>query len=122
MSRTSIHAKIQESFRKRLFVFMALVFLIFIVIIIQLINLQIVNSNEYKLKARLNMEDYIPILAPRGEIYDRNFAKDIEKSNVVVSNRASFNITTVRAKFENDDQLEYSIKNLSHNFISIIVV
>ena len=40
------------------------------------------------------MENNIPIPAARGDIYDRNF-KEGEKNVVIVSNRPSFNITTI---------------------------
>ena len=79
-------------------------------LLLQLINLQLIQGKEYKTKARLNMENNIPIPAARGDIYDRNF-KEGEKNVVIVSNRPSFNITTIPAKFKSKKKL-YEILDL----------
>lgn len=120
MAHSSIRSKMQEAFRRRIYVFIVGVAVYFIVILLQVINLQLFNGSDYKLRAKLNMEDYIPIPASRGEFYDRNYNEDDKKNSVIVSNRPSFNITTVRAKFKNADELKLTFQNLS-NLVSFDV-
>ena len=85
----------------------------FLVLIIQIINLQLIHGSEYKQKSKSNMENYIPIPASRGQIYDRNYSND-NKKVVLVSNRPSFNITLVAAKFKTKKKLHEVIENLSN--------
>ncbi len=77
---------------------------VFAILALQLINLQIVQGKEYSLRATRNMENNIPIPAPRGEIYDRHFQKGVS-GTVIVSNRPSFNLTTIPELFKSDDEL-----------------
>ncbi len=99
MVQTSLRARMLEAFRFRMYFFMSAAAVLFLVLVIQLVNLQVVQGSEYRVKSRLNMENYIPISASRGDIYDRNFSKD-RNNVVIVSNRPSFNLTTIPAKFE----------------------
>ncbi|MBP7737186.1 MAG: penicillin-binding protein 2 [Spirochaetes bacterium] len=89
----------------------------FAALLLQLINLQLIQGKEYKAKARLNMESNVPIPAARGDIYDRNF-KDGEKNVVIVSNRPSFNITTIPAKFKSKKKL-YEILDLMSRLFDV---
>ncbi len=100
-----------EAFRFRMYFFITVVSLIFLALIIQLINLQIIHGSEYREKSRSNMEDFIPIPATRGEIYDRTFAGS--KPGVsIVTNRPSFNITTIPARFRSRKDMNRVIGNL----------
>ena len=115
MVQSSIRARMLEAFRFRMFFFITIAGIAFVILIIQLINLQIIHGSEYKIRSRLNMENYIPIPATRGEIYDRNYR--IGKGGVViVSNRPSFNIVTIPAKFKSKKKLRDVIVNLSKLF------
>ena len=104
LMQSSLRAKLQEVFRLRMYVYMVATAVAFGAMLIQLINLQLIQGREYMVKARINMESNIPIPAARGDIYDRNF-KEGEKNIVIVSNRPSFNITTVPAKFKSKKKL-----------------
>ena len=95
-----------------MFVFIIGVSIVFIIIFIQLINLQIVHGSEYILKATINMENNIPIPAPRGEVYDRNFKKG-QSGAVIVSNRPTFNLTVIPENFSSNDQLRETLSRLS---------
>ncbi|MDQ3194146.1 MAG: penicillin-binding protein 2, partial [Bacteroidota bacterium] len=64
--------------RKINFFFLAL-FCIFIVVLIKLINIQIIESEKYKIAARKQYENKIILSPYRGLVYDRNM-------NVLVSN------------------------------------
>ncbi len=105
LMRSSVKSKLQEAFRARMIFFMAVTGLVFFILVVQLVNLQLVRGEEYRTRARINMESNIPIPAARGDMYDRNF---IEGRNnvVIVSNRPSFNITTIPANFKSKKQFE----------------
>ena len=109
MVTTSLKTRMLEAFRYRMYFFFAVVSLVFFVLLIQLVNLQLLKGSEYKEKSRMNMENYIPIPAPRGELYDRNFKPESENV-VIVSNRPSFNVTTIPANFKKKDGFRRSIE------------
>ncbi len=112
MSQSSIRTRMLEAFRKRMFVFGGSVALVFLILFIQLVNLQVVHREEYTFKAKMNMENYIPIPAPRGEIYDRYYNID-NSGKVLVSNRPSFNLTLVPESFENKKEIRDVLVKLS---------
>ncbi|NLV68448.1 MAG: penicillin-binding protein 2 [Spirochaetes bacterium] len=112
MNQTSLKARMLEAFRRRMYYFLIGVFSVFFIIAAQLVNLQIIQGAQYSERSRMNMENNIPIPAARGEIYDRHFQKNISGA-VIVSNRASFNLTTVPDSFESDAQLMGMLQNLS---------
>ncbi len=113
MAQSTIRLRMFEVFRFRMFSFLVLVFALFFILIVQLINIQLIQGEEYRSKSRMNMENNVPIPAPRGEIYDRNFQLGHENI-VIVSNRPSFNISTIPARFESAKHLERTLKRLSH--------
>jgi len=112
MSATSLRTKMLEAFRKRMFVFMIGVSCVFVIIFLQLINLQIVHGSDYTMRATINMENNIPIPAPRGEMYDRNFKRGYS-GTVIVSNRPTFNLTAIPENFSSNDQLRETLSRLS---------
>lgn len=98
-----------EAFRTRMFILLGIVSCCFAIIFFQLVNVQLIRGEEFARKSRMNMENNIPIPAARGELYDRNF--DPTKKNVViVSNRPSFNITTVPASFRDNVKMEETVR------------
>ena len=112
MNQSSLKSKMIESFKFRMYFFIVLVAVSFFILILQLVNLQIINHKDYKQRARFNRENNIPILAARGEIFDRNVDLP-ERRYVIASNRPSFNITTIPSKFPNREMLQGVITNLS---------
>jgi penicillin-binding protein 2 len=112
MVMTSLKTRMLEVFRFRMYFFIVGVSFVFFILLVQLVNLQLLKGKEYKTKSRMNMENYIPIPAPRGEIYDRNFKAGI-KNVVIVSNRPSFNITTIPANFKKEEDLHKTLRMLS---------
>lgn len=112
MAMTSLKTRMLEVFRFRMYFFIAGVSLVFFILMVQLVNLQLLKGKEYKTKSRMNMENYIPIPAPRGEIYDRNFQPGT-KNVVIVSNRPSFNISTIPANFKETGELHKTLRLLS---------
>jgi len=111
MQFASIRTKIIEEFRKRLFFVGIIVIAMFGIFFFQLVNLQIIQGKEYSEKSRMNMENNIPIPASRGEIYDRNFAPD-KQNMVLATNRPSFNIIVIPARYQEKQTLYYAIKNV----------
>lgn len=99
MAGSTYKARMLEAFRFRMFFFAAVVAFFFLILLVQLVNLQLINGTDYKIKSRNNMENNIPIPASRGHIYDRWFEVDGDNNTVVASNRPSFNITTIPARF-----------------------
>lgn len=111
MPYATVRARMLDAFRKRMFYFLAIVVFVFAIFLIQLVNLQIIQGEVYREKSRMNMENYIPIPASRGEMYDRNF-KLGGKNIVIISNRPSFNLTVIPSSFRNPDELSATIKRL----------
>jgi penicillin-binding protein 2 len=79
----------------RLLVFRVLVVVAFVVLAGRLWQLQIVQGDQYRLKADTNRFRIEAIDAPRGVIYDRN-------GDIVVRNQASFAVTIVPADLPED--------------------
>lgn len=112
MQSSSYRQQQIESFRLKVFIYLGGVFALLCLIIAQLVNLQLINGAEYSERARRNMENNIPVMASRGEIYDRNFDKNRNDNVVIVSNRPSFNLSTVPAKYADDQELRRQLLNL----------
>ncbi len=112
MMLSSLKARMLEAFRIRMYFVTSVIAFFFFILFIQLVNLQLINGQEYELKSKQNMENNIPIPAARGEIYDRNFNKGKNKV-VLVSNRPSFNILTIPAKFTSKTLMEKTIRAVS---------
>jgi len=111
MAQTSLKARMLEAFRSRMYFFASLVTVIFLILIIQLINLQLIQGSEYSTRSRHNMENYVPIPSSRGEIFDRKFIDDSRKT-IIVSNRPSFNLTTIPDRYENHKQMTKVVTDL----------
>lgn len=101
-----------EAFRLRMFVYGSIIGLAFLILLLQLFNLQVIQGKDYVTRARINMENNIPILASRGEIYDRNF-KQNNPNLTIVSNRPSFNLTTIPSKFTTKEERRKVFHNLA---------
>ncbi len=111
MVHTSLKARMLEAFRFRMYFFVSVVSIVFLILIIQVINLQLIHGDQYKIKSRSNMENYIPIPATRGVIYDRNF--DTAHGGIsIVTNRPSFNVTTIPARFSSKKEFKQVLNNL----------
>ncbi len=111
MEHTSYRTRMLEAFRYRMYFFLGAVSFVFAILVFQLMNLQIIQGDVYRQRSKMNMENYIPIPASRGEIYDRNFKTGV-KNQVIVSNRPSFNITTVPASFKDKKEISTVLKPL----------
>lgn len=113
MSITSLRGRMIEAFRGKVMLYMSVTAALFVVFFIQIINLQLIHGDEYTAKARANIEDNVPIPASRGEIYDRHFDITSQTNKVIASNRASFNITTVPAKFPSKGEMAETVQRVA---------
>ncbi|MCX8074389.1 MAG: penicillin-binding protein 2 [Clostridia bacterium] len=86
--------KIFEILSNRAFILSLLVIIISVVYVIQLFNIQIVNGQEYREKSEKKMLRNKTIVAPRGEIYDRNGV-------VLATNKLAFDVHIYKVKVDN---------------------
>lgn len=112
MANSSYKTRMLEAFRFRMYFYIVVVAITALLFFIQIINLQFVQGEEYKAKSRMNMENNIPIIASRGEIYDRTFKLDA-KNVVLSSNRPSFNITITPANYTDKKVMNRTVRLLS---------
>ena len=83
---------------RRFAVITALALLFFAVLAVRLWYLQVISVNRYQLLAQKNRTRYVPIAAPRGEIYDR-------KGRLLVGNRPAFTVAVSRQDVVDKEQL-----------------
>ena len=91
--------------RKRYMIFYILFTLAAVMIGARLVNLQLVNGNYYREKSDSRTVRSIELIAPRGEILDRN-GRDI------VSNRTAYNVYILSNRQRTPEQLNKIIYNL----------
>jgi penicillin-binding protein 2 len=72
----------------RLGFFIAMTTIALVVVIVRLVNVQIVNGEDYRSAAQANQVRLIPVAAPRGLVYDRN-------GQVVVRSRPEFVVALI---------------------------
>ncbi|MCL2026822.1 MAG: hypothetical protein FWG92_08465, partial [Leptospirales bacterium] len=112
MYTSPLKAKMLEAFRLRMFICGGVIGFGFLIIVIQLFNLQVIQGKSYADRARLNMENNIPIFASRGEMYDRNFKRN-SPVVTIASNRSAFNLTTILSKFATHEERAQVLRNLA---------
>ncbi|OAT85198.1 penicillin-binding protein 2 [Desulfotomaculum copahuensis] len=83
--------------KKRLDVFWYIIVVAFAILCFHLVELMLLQSGRYRTLARQNYMRMIPILAPRGCIYDRNGLE-------LVGNKAAFNIDLFYTDMQNKDK------------------
>lgn len=91
--------------------FRVLVLIIFIILIGGLFNIQVIHGPAYYKKSEHNRIRVLPLMAPRGNIYDRN-------GIVLASNRPSYNVSVLPGDFDKKDIPKLSkILNISEQEI-----
>ncbi|WP_084413165.1 penicillin-binding protein 2 [Desulfovirgula thermocuniculi] len=83
---------------KKLQVMLAVVLAAFAVLVCRLAYLQLVQTDKYRMMAQQNHLRLIPIMAPRGEIYDRNGVR-------VVGNKPIYTVSLAYLGVKNTDQV-----------------
>lgn len=87
--------KIKEFFNNRILVIKFLLVIVGVVICVRLIDLQIVNGQEYREQSESKMLRETTIEAPRGEIYDRNGV-------VLATNKLAYDVVIYKVGLEDD--------------------
>ena len=90
---------------RRYFVFYILFAFAAFVIAMRLLNLQIVNGNYYREKSDIRTVRSVELIAPRGELLDRN-------GRAIVSNRTGYNVYILSSRGRTADELNKLIYNL----------
>lgn len=90
---------------RRYLIFYTLFALAAVMICVRLVNLQIVNGNYYREKSDSRTVRSIELVAPRGEILDRN-------GRAIVSNRTAYNVYILSNRERTAGQLNKIIYNL----------
>lgn len=89
--------KIKEFFANRYLILSIITCFIAVIYIGQLVNIQIVNGKEYREKSEKRMLRTETIVAPRGEIYDRNGV-------VLATSKLSYNVELYKVRVEAKEQ------------------
>jgi penicillin-binding protein 2 len=79
--------------------FITVLFVIFVVLFGRLWQLQVLEYSTYSALSKENTTRTIPVLAPRGIIYDRN-------GKVIVENRAIFSVYLFPSSIDDEDELK----------------
>ena len=90
---------------RRYYAFYAGFIFVSVLIVSRLFNLQITNGNYYRLKSDSRTVRSVELVAPRGEILDRN-------GRAIVSNRTGFNVYILENSEKSADEFNKVISNL----------
>ena len=83
----------REGTALRYSIFFSVISFFLLAIFLQLIRVQILDATKYQLKSKSNSVKEIPIVAPRGIFFDRNFKP-------LVSNKPTYTIDVIPAYFD----------------------
>ena len=88
--------RIKEFFNNRILVIKFVLVLVGALILVRLIDLQIVNGEEYREQSEQKMLRETVIEAPRGEIYDRNGV-------VLATNKLAYDVVIYKVGLEDTE-------------------
>ncbi|MBZ4652897.1 MAG: peptidoglycan glycosyltransferase [Peptococcaceae bacterium] len=97
-------AKTKKILDRTLRVYLTAVIIIFAVIFLRLAWLQLINSDLYRTRAESNTMRWVPVVAPRGEVLDKN-------GQVMATSRPVFNLSLDYLRLKDAD-IDEAIKNL----------
>ena len=83
----------EEGKALRYSIYLSTILIIVTALSLQLIRIQILDSGKFKVKANENSVKSVPVAAPRGVIFDRNF-------KLLVGNKPSYNLIVIPAYFD----------------------
>ena len=98
--------KIKEFFNNRILVIKFVLVLVGALLLLRLMDLQIVNGQEYREKSEQKMVRETIIEAPRGEIYDRN-------GIVLATNKLAYDVVVYKVGLEEDELNKTLLKVLN---------
>ena len=108
MAKTIVNPNQFYFFRRRFSLLLYLVAIIFFIIFFEILSLQIIQGSKYKKLSLTNIEQYIPIPAPRGEIYDRNYSltSDTKTNLPLVTNEEKIGIYLAPTYLKRSEAIE----------------
>ena len=88
--------KIKDFFNNRILIIRCLLLIVSVLLAVRLIDIQIVNGEDYRKKSESKMLRETVIEAPRGEIYDRNGV-------VLATNKLGYDVVLYRVDIEGNE-------------------
>jgi penicillin-binding protein 2 len=102
-----------SSLRKK--IFLSIIFIVFMSFVFKLSKMQILEHKDYEVRSSNNSVKKIPIKAPRGIFFDRNFS-------VLVSNKPSYTLEIIPAIYDKTkDVIIEKILGEKENFVKNIL-
>jgi len=98
---------------RRYVAFYVLFAIVSIIIAMRLVNLQIINGSQHREKSNTRTIRTVELIAPRGEILDRN-------GRAIVSNRTAYNVYILSNRERSTEKLNEVIFNLSHTVTTYV--
>nr|HPN82492.1 hypothetical protein [Spirochaetota bacterium] len=77
MQKYTIRPGQQRVFRQRVTTLFLLIAMMLLMLLLRIAYLQIIKVGEYEARSEQNRVRLVPIMAYRGEIYDRNFKQKL---------------------------------------------
>ncbi len=102
MAQSAQQFKLWQRLRSRLIAFTVFAVILLAIILARLVYLQLVRGEEFHEKSQRVIRKVVPLPAPRGEIFDRNY-ESREKATYLVSNRTTLDLIAIPSHFKGDE-------------------
>ncbi|MCS6985198.1 MAG: penicillin-binding protein 2 [Leptospiraceae bacterium] len=102
MAQTAQQFKLWQRLRKRLWGFTFFVSVSFTILVLRVGYLQALKGEEYYEKSKRVIRKVVPLPAPRGEIFDRNYVAR-EKATYLVSNKSTLDLIAIPSHFRSGE-------------------
>lgn len=102
MSKTSQQFKIEQRLKRRLLFFLFVTIIFFFILSFRAFEIQVINGELNYEKSQRVITKVVPLPAPRGEFFDRNY-KNREDSFAIVSNITQLNLIAIPSHFKKNE-------------------
>lgn len=109
MNQSAQQFKLWQRLRKRLIGFFIFAVVVMVFMALRLFQLQVVQGAEYYEKSQRVITKVVPLPAPRGEMFDRNY-KSREDAEYIVSNRTTLNLIAIPSHFQPNELFQLTAK------------
>lgn len=99
-------------FQKRIKIYRITILTLLFIVFIRIFFLQVIKGNKYLKLSLDNQQQFIPIPAYRGEIYDRNYFEN-KRESILAANKKSLNLFLIPAHIQKHEE-EIVLKRVSH--------
>ncbi len=96
--------RLWRKLKKRIIFFISIILICFFVILIKIINIQVIEGEKYYEKSQRVIRKVVPIIAPRGEVFDRSY-KNRFHTNPIITNKVNLNLALIPSHFKRDNLL-----------------